>query len=101
MLVAKEKRRVIARERVLTWTDPDPRGVDAIGGLELLKEWLAARRLGFGAKARAFGLPAPNGANAALAPQLGDGVNANDVPFLPSFPYVATPGSGFDSVPHP
>jgi Domain of unknown function (DUF4331) len=48
-----------------------------------------------------FGLPAPNGANAALAPQLGDGVNANDVPFLGTFPYVATPGSGFASVPHP
>jgi hypothetical protein len=33
-------------------------------------------------------------------PLLGDGVNANDRPFLPSFPYLATPGSGFDSVPH-
>ncbi len=53
-----------------------------------------------GVIAPVFGLPAPNGSNAALAPLLGDGVNANDVPFLPSFPYVATPGSGFDSVPH-
>jgi hypothetical protein len=54
-----------------------------------------------GALAPVFGLPAPNGSNAALAGQLGDGVNANDVPFLTSFPYVATPGSGFASVPHP
>jgi hypothetical protein len=54
-----------------------------------------------GALAPVFGLPAPNGGNAALAGLLGDGVNANDVPFLTSFPYVATPGSGFDSVPHP
>jgi len=53
-----------------------------------------------GVLAPAFGLPAPNGANAALVPLLGDGVNANDRPFLPSFPYLATPGSGFDSVPH-
>lgn len=53
-----------------------------------------------GALAPVFGLPAPNGANAALAGILGDGVNANDVPFLTSFPYVATPGSGFDSRPH-
>lgn len=53
-----------------------------------------------GALAPLFGLPAPNGGNAALAPLLGDGVNANDVPFLTQFPYVATPGSGFDSVPH-
>jgi hypothetical protein len=54
-----------------------------------------------GVLAEPFGLPAPNGGNAALAPLLGDGVNANDKPFLTSFPYVATPGSGFDSVPHP
>ena len=54
-----------------------------------------------GVLAPAFGLPAPNGGNAALAPLLGDGVNANDKPFLDTFPYVATPGSGFDSVPHP
>ena len=54
-----------------------------------------------GVLAAAFGLPAPNGANAALVPLLGDGVNANDTPFLTTFPYVATPGSGFDSVPHP
>jgi Domain of unknown function (DUF4331) len=53
-----------------------------------------------GVLASAFGLPAPNGSNAALVPLLGDGVNANDRPFLPSFPYLATPGSGFDSVPH-
>ncbi len=54
-----------------------------------------------GVLAPAFGLPAPNGGNAVLAPLLGDGVNANDRPFLESFPYVATPGSGFESVPHP
>jgi hypothetical protein len=53
-----------------------------------------------GVLAPVFGLPAPNGPNAALASQLGDGVNANDRPFLPQFPYLATPGSGFDSVPH-
>ena len=28
---------------------------------------------------------------------LGDGVDANDKPFLSSFPYVAAPDSGFDS----
>lgn len=61
-LVSSEKRRVIAREKVLTWHDPDPRGLDAIGGLDLLKDWLRARRAAFGAKARAFGLPAPKGA---------------------------------------
>ena len=59
-----------------------------------------AERAVAGVLAPAFGLPAANGSNAALVPLLGDGVNANDVPFLTTFPYVATPGSGFASVPH-
>jgi hypothetical protein len=60
-----------------------------------------AERAVAGVLAGPLGLPAPNGSNAALVPLLGDGVNANDVPFQASFPYVANPGSGFDSVPHP
>ncbi len=60
-----------------------------------------AERAVAGVLAAPLGLPAPNGSNAALVPLLGDGVNANDVPFQASFPYVANPGSGFSSVPHP
>jgi hypothetical protein len=42
-----------------------------------------------------FGLPnnSPNN-------QVGDGVNQNDVPFLPGFPYVATPHQGYDHMHH-
>jgi hypothetical protein len=36
----------------------------------------------------------------AIADSIGDGVNANDVPFLTSFPYVAYPHSGSDAAPH-
>ena len=35
-----------------------------------------------------------------LASQLGDGVDANDVPFRNSFPYLAVPNGGYDSHPH-
>lgn len=59
--VAKEKRRVIARERVLEWYDPIPGGLDAVGGLDNLKAWLVSRRSAYSAKARAYGLPAPKG----------------------------------------
>ena len=38
-----------------------------------------------------------NGANG----QLGDGVPANDVPFLAAFPYVGTPHQGFEHMHHP
>jgi hypothetical protein len=36
----------------------------------------------------------------ALADTIGDGVDANDVPFLGAFPYVAYPASGSNPTPH-
>jgi hypothetical protein len=36
----------------------------------------------------------------AIADSIGDGVDANDVPFLDAFPYVAYPHSGSDAAPH-
>jgi SpoVK/Ycf46/Vps4 family AAA+-type ATPase len=60
--VAKEKQRVITREKVLEWFDPIPGGMSAVGGLENLKEWLAARKSAYSKEARAYGLPAPKGA---------------------------------------
>jgi SpoVK/Ycf46/Vps4 family AAA+-type ATPase len=75
-LVNSQKRRVIARERVLTWHDPDPRGLDAIGGLDLLKQWLVARRAAFTPEARAFGLDAPKGAMLVGIPGCGKSLTA-------------------------
>ena len=60
--VAAEKKRVIARERVLEWHDPIPASLDAVGGLENLKGWLVSRAAAYSPKARAYGLPAPRGA---------------------------------------
>lgn len=60
-MVAQEKKRAIARERVLEWFDPIPGGLDAIGGLENVKEWLVERTSAYSPKARAYGLPAPKG----------------------------------------
>lgn len=60
-IVSTEKKRVIARERVLEWFDPLPGGLDAVGGLELLKAWLVARKGAYTPAARAYGLPAPKG----------------------------------------
>lgn len=62
VVVAKEKKRVIARERVIEWFDPIPDGLNAVGGLENLKTWLKARVAAFTAQARAYGLPRPKGA---------------------------------------
>jgi ATP-dependent 26S proteasome regulatory subunit len=59
--VANEKKRVIARERVLEWVEPIEAGMDAVGGLENLKQWLLVRGTAYSAKARAYGLPSPRG----------------------------------------
>jgi hypothetical protein len=78
-LVAADKKLVIAREKVLTWYDPDPRGLAAVGGLELLKEWLTKRRLALSKKARDFGLPAPRGVLLVGVPGCGKSLTAKAV----------------------
>jgi hypothetical protein len=59
--VAQEKKRAIARERVLEWFDPLPGGLDWVGGLDNLKSWLKARASAYSIQAREYGLPAPRG----------------------------------------
>lgn len=78
-LVSGEKRRVIARERVLTWHDPDPRGLDAVGGLDVLKTWLKSRRSAFSTAAKEFGLDAPKGAMLVGVPGCGKSLVAKSV----------------------
>jgi hypothetical protein len=77
--VAKEKKRVIARERVMEWYDPIPGGLDAVGGLDVLKGWLVERKLAYSPKARAYGLPAPKGAILVGVPGCGKSLTAKAV----------------------
>jgi MoxR-like ATPase len=77
--VANEKKRIIARERVLEWFDPLPGGLDAVGGLDNLKQWLVKRRDAYSAKARAYGLPAPKGVFLAGVPGCGKSLTAKAV----------------------
>ena len=79
ILVSKEKKRVIARERVLEWFDPLPGGLDAVGGLENLKTWLVARSAAYSPQARDYGLPAPKGAMLAGIPGCGKSLTAKAI----------------------
>lgn len=60
-LVSAAKKSIIASGKGLTWEDPDPRGMDAVGGLANVKAWLTRRRAAFGEKARAYGITPPKG----------------------------------------
>jgi ATPase family associated with various cellular activities (AAA) len=61
-LVMAEKKRIISASGLLEWHDPIKGGMEAVGGLENLKAWLAARKEAHSPAARAYGLPAPKGA---------------------------------------
>lgn len=58
--VLEAKRRAVAASGVLE-VIKDGDGLDSVGGLDLLKAWLARRGGAFGEKARRYGLPAPKG----------------------------------------
>lgn len=77
--VSREKRRVVSQTPGLTWYDPDPRGLDAVGGLVRLKAWLVERSAGFTARARAYGLPDPRGALLVGVPGCGKSLTAKAV----------------------
>ncbi|MFC1671645.1 AAA family ATPase [Planctomycetota bacterium] len=55
-----EKRQIIRKSGLLDYCDPDV-GLNDVGGLDSLKEWLSKRKLAFSDKAEKFGLPPPRG----------------------------------------
>lgn len=77
--VSQEKRRVIARERVLEWYDPIPGGLDSVGGLGNLKAWLTTRKDAYSPEARAYGLPAPKGAMLVGVPGCGKSLTSKAI----------------------
>lgn len=79
LAVGQEKKRVIARERVLEWFDPLPGGLDSVGGLDALKAWLKERALAYSPKARAYGLPAPKGCLLVGVPGCGKSLTAKAI----------------------
>lgn len=58
--ILSEKQRMIGDSEVLEYHAFEY-GLDDIGGLDLLKEWLEERRRAFSEEARAYGLPLPKG----------------------------------------
>ena len=60
-VVFSEKQQIIRKSGLLEYYESST-DIGDVGGLDLLKEWLAKRSLAFSDKAKQFGLPAPKGA---------------------------------------
>lgn len=58
--IVNEKQEIIKNSRSLEYFQPKE-GMDTVGGLETLKEWLQLRHKAFSQKARAYGLSYPRG----------------------------------------
>ncbi len=56
----REKRKALLRSNVLEYVDAEV-DLTAVGGMNLLKSWLQARKSAFSPEARRYGLPAPKG----------------------------------------
>ena len=60
--IAGEKKRVIGREGIVEWIDPPAQGVDAVGGLDNVKDDMTRVTAAFTPEARAYGVQTPKGA---------------------------------------
>ncbi|GAB4531764.1 MAG: AAA family ATPase [Anaerolineales bacterium] len=59
-IIVAEKKQIIRRAQVLEYFDSQE-DLSVVGGMALLKDWLAKRALAFSERARQFGLPEPKG----------------------------------------
>ncbi len=59
-VIIAEKKQIIRRSKILEYFE-SAENMESVGGMSLLKEWLAKRALAFSEKARQFGLPEPKG----------------------------------------
>jgi SpoVK/Ycf46/Vps4 family AAA+-type ATPase len=59
-VIVAEKKQIIRRSQILEYFEAEE-DMSLVGGVPLLKEWLAKRALAFSERARRFGLPEPRG----------------------------------------
>lgn len=86
-LVAEEKKTILREVEALEYSDP-AESVHDVGGLRILKEWLASRENAFGSDAAAYGLPAPKGIALIGIPGTGKSLTAKLIGRLWGMPLI-------------
>lgn len=78
-IIYREKVAGVKKSGLLEIVDPDPRGLDAIGGLDVLKGWITKRKRAFTKEAEEYGLPAPKGIMLVGVPGSGKSLSAKAI----------------------
>jgi AAA+ superfamily predicted ATPase len=96
--IREAKAELLADDGVLELVPTDVRGLDAVGGMDALKDWLRVRGRGFEPEARAFGLDAPRGVLLTGVPGCGKSLIAKTMARAWSLPLVLLdPGAIYGS----
>jgi AAA+ superfamily predicted ATPase len=96
--IREAKAELLADDGVLELVPTDERGLEAVGGMERLKDWLRVRGRGFEADARTFGLDAPRGVLLTGVPGCGKSLIAKSLARAWDLPLVLLdPGSLYGS----
>ena len=75
-IIYREKVAAVKRSGLLEIVDPDPQGLESIGGLENLKQWIMKRKKAYSDEAVKYGLPSPKGVLLAGVPGTGKSLSA-------------------------
>ena len=78
-IIYREKVAGVKKSGLLEIVDPDPRGLDAIGGLDVLKAWITKRKRAFTKEAEEYGLPDPKGIMLVGVPGSGKSLSAKAI----------------------
>ncbi len=98
-IIYREKVQAVRKTGLLDIVEADPRGLDAIGGLEDLKAWITKRKRAYSPEAKKFGLPTPKGVLIVGVPGTGKSLSAKAFGTALSIPTVRLDiGSLFNSL---
>lgn len=77
--IYREKVQAVRKTGLLEIIEADPKGLDNIGGLDVLKDWIQKRKRAYSPEAIKFGLPAPKGCLAVGVPGSGKSLMAKAI----------------------